>query len=135
MKIKPTIIWGVTPYKNSPKLSNIMTLFKNSGIVGTVEGFNVTVKMGVKPFYVFGSYYDDEPVKKINKIAKSAKAYKDLKRAKLGILPYRNFQMIVTYVDEFRLYSQIGPIVEYISCLQLRNASESIAQKSVNDYV
>ena len=70
MKIKPTIIWGVTPYKNSPKLSNIMTLFKNSGIVGTVEGFNVTVKMGVKPFYVFGSYYDDEPVKKINKIAK-----------------------------------------------------------------
>lgn len=135
MKIKPTIIWGVTPYKNSPKLSNIMTLFKNSGIVGTVEGFNVTVKMGVKPFYVFGSYYDDEPVKKINKIAKSAKVYKDLKRAKLGILPYRNFQMIVTYVDEFRLYSQIGPVVEYISCLQLRNASESIAQKSVNDYV
>jgi L-arabinose isomerase len=135
MKIKPSIIWGYTPYKNPPARSNIMDLFKNSGIVGTVEGFNVTVKMGVKPFYVFGSYFDGEPVKKINKIAKSAKVFKDLKKAKLGVLPYRNFQMIVTYVDEFRLYSQIGPVVEYISCLQLRNASELINEKAVDEYV
>lgn len=135
MKIKPTIIWGYTPYKSPPAKSSIMDLFKNSGIVGTVEGFNVVVKMGAKPFYVFGSCHDGEPVKKINKIAKSAKVFKDLKKTKLGILPYRNFQMIVTYVDEFRLYSQIGPVVEYISCLQLKNASEAIDEKTVDGYV
>jgi L-arabinose isomerase len=135
MKIKPSIIWGVTPYKNSPKKSDIMTLFKNSGIVGTVEGFNVIVKMGVKPFYVFGSVFDDEPVNKINKITKAAKLFKELKTVKLGILPYRNFQMIVTYVDEFRLYSQIGPVVEYFSCLQLKKASDSISDDKVIEYV
>jgi L-arabinose isomerase len=135
MKIKPCIIWGVTPYKNSPVRSNIMDLFRNSGIVGTIEGLNVVVKMGVKPFYVFGGYFEEEPVKKINRIVKAAKLYKDLKKVKFGILPYRNFQMITTYVDEFRLYSQIGPVVEYISCLQLKKASDTIPEEAVNDYV
>jgi L-arabinose isomerase len=135
MKIKPSIIWGMTPYRNSPERSCIMDLFRNSGIVGTVEGLNVTVKMGVRPFYVFGGYYDEEPVKKINSIARAAKVFKDLKRVKIGILPYRNFQMITTYVDEFRLYSQIGPVVEYISCLQLKKASDTIPEKRVSDYV
>ncbi|MCL5770888.1 MAG: hypothetical protein M1479_01240 [Actinobacteria bacterium] len=135
MKIKPSIIWGHTPYKNAPAKSNIMTLFKNSGIVGTFEGFGVIVKMGVKPFYVFGSSLDVQPVSEINKIIKAARVYKELKTAKIGLLPYRNFQMIVTYVDEFRLYSQIGPVVEYISCLQLKKASELISDNKVNDYV
>ena len=135
MKIIPSVIWGFTPYKNPPVKSSIMDLFKNSGIVGTVEGFNVVVKMGVKPFYVFGSYYEGEPVRKINRIAKSAKVFKDLKRAKLGMLPYRNFQMIVTYVDEFRLYSQIGPVVEYISCLQLKKSTDAISDSQVTDYI
>jgi len=135
MKIRPSIIWGMTPYRNSPVRSDIMDLFRNSGIVGTVEGMNVIVKMGARPFYVFGGYFDEEPVKKINRIVKAARVFKDLKRAKFGILPYRNFQMITTYVDEFRLYSQIGPVVEYISCLQLKKASDAITEKEVEDYL
>ena len=135
MKIKPSIIWGYTPYKNAPKRSDILTLFKNSGIVGTVEGFGTVVKMGAKPFYVFGSSLDKKPVDEINKIIKAAKVYKDLKTAKIGLLPYRNFQMIITYVDEFRLYSQIGPVIEYVSCLQLKKASEKISDNKVNNYV
>ncbi len=135
MKIRPSIIWGMTPYRNSPVRSDIMDLFRNSGIVGTVEGLNVIVKMGARPFYVFGGYFDEEPVRKINRIVKTARVFKDLKRAKFGILPYRNFQMITTYVDEFRLYSQIGPVVEYISCLQLKKASDAITEKEVEDYL
>ncbi|MHB1254006.1 MAG: hypothetical protein ACYCZ1_07540 [Candidatus Humimicrobiaceae bacterium] len=134
MKIKPSIIWGYTPYKNAPAKSNILTLFRNSGIVGTFECFGVVTKMGVKPFYVFGSSFDEQPVYEINKIIKAASVYKELKTTKIGLLPYRNFQMIITYVDEFRLYSQIGPVVEYISCLQLKKASEKISDNKVNDY-
>ena len=135
MKIRPSIIWGYTPYKNSPAKSSILTLFRNSGIVGTFEGFGVITKMGVKPFYVFGSSLDEQPIYEINKIIKAASVYKELKTTKIGLLPYRNSQMIVTYVDEFRLYLQIGPVVEYISCLQLKKASEKIADNKVNDYV
>ncbi|MHB9127844.1 MAG: hypothetical protein ACYC3T_06555, partial [Candidatus Humimicrobiaceae bacterium] len=135
MKIKPSIIWGCTPYKNAPERSSILTLFRNSGIVATFEGFGVAVKMGVKPFYVFGSLFDEQPVNEINKIIRAASVCRELKTTRLGLLPYRNFQMIITYVDEFRLYSQIGPVVEYISCLQLKKASEKISDNKVNDYV
>ncbi|MHB1347500.1 MAG: L-arabinose isomerase family protein [Candidatus Humimicrobiaceae bacterium] len=135
MKIKPSIIWGYTPYKNSPERSNIITLFKNSGIVGTVEGFGTVVKMGAKPFYVFGSSLDKKPVSEINKILRAAKVCQELKTTRLGLLPYRNFQMIITYVDEFRLYSKLGPVVEYISCLQLKKASDKISDDKVKGYV
>ena len=135
MTIKPSIIWGYTPFSNPPELSDIMTLFRNTGIVGTFEGFNVVVKMGVKPFYVFGSILNDDVIKKINKICRSARVCKELRTSKLGLLPYRNFQMIVTYVDEFRLYSQIGPVVEYISCLELKKATDLIKDEMVKYFV
>lgn len=135
IQIKPSIIWGYTPYKKPPVVSDIMSLFENSGIVGTFEGFNVIVKMQVKPFYVFGSVQDQKTILQINKIIRSAKVYNLLKTAKLGILPYRNFQMIVTYVDEFRLYSQIGPVVEYISCLELKKAIDLISEKEISKFV
>jgi L-arabinose isomerase len=135
MAIRPSVFWGYTPYKNAPARSDILTLFRNSGIVSAFEGFGMAVKMEVKPFYVFGSIFDDKPVSEINKITRAASVCRALKKAKFGLLPYRNFQMIITYVDEFRLYSQIGPVVEYISCLQLKKASEEIPEDKVNDYV
>ena len=135
MKIRPTILWGCTPYIKAPLKSDIVTLFRNSGIVGTFEGFGVIKKMGVKPFFVFGSFAEEEPYKKIKMIVNAAKVYRDLKTAKIGILPYRNNQMIVTYVDEFRLYSQIGPVIDYISILQLKKAADSISEGKISQYV
>ena len=100
-----------------------------------MEGFGTVVKMGAKPFYVFGSSFDSKPVDEINKIIRAARVCHELKTTRLGLLPYRNFQMIITYVDEFRLYSKIGPVVEYISCLQLKKASDKISDDKVRDYV
>ena len=135
MKIRPTILWGCTPYTKAPLKSDVMTLFRNSGIVGSFEGFGVIKKMGVKPFFVFGSFTEEEPYNKIKMIVNAARVYRDLKTAKIGILPYRNNQMIVTYVDEFRLYLQIGPVVDYISILQLKKAADSISEGKVSQYV
>ena len=135
MKIRPTILWAYTPYTKAPLKSDIMTLFRNSGIVGTFEGFGVMSKMGVNPFYITGSSVEKEPFDKIKKIIRAAKVCKDLKTTKLGVLPYRNNQMIVTYVDEFRLYSQIGPVIDYISVLQLKKAADSIPKNKISRYV
>ena len=43
--------------------------------------------------------------------------------------------MIVTYVDELGLYAQLGPHVDYISVLQLKNAADSIDEGQVADLV
>lgn len=135
MKIKPSILWGYVPYRKAPSISNSMTLFRNSGIVGTFEGFGVIKRMGIDYFYVTGSIEDESTFRKINEILEAAKMYTELKNIKIGILPYRNDQMIVTYVDEFRLYSQIGPSVDYISVLQLKEASDAIPDKNIRDYI
>lgn len=134
MQIKPTILWVYTPYRRAPEKTDIMTLFRNSGIVASFESFGVMKKLGVKPTCIVGSSQDQEPFAKITKFARAASVYKQLKTAKLGVLPCRNDQMIVTYVDEFRLYSQIGPCVDYISVLQLKDASEGIPEHEVVEY-
>lgn len=135
MKIRPSILWVYTPYTKAPSKSDVMTLFRNSGIVGAFEGFGVLNKMGTKPFLVIGSVEEEEPFFEIKKIVSAAKVLRELKNARLGVLPYRNNQMIVTYVDEFRLYSQIGPVVDYISVLQLKKAADSVPEASVDSYI
>ena len=135
MKIRPSILWAYTPYTRAPLRSDVTTLFRNSGIVGAFEGFGVIKKMDINSFYIIGSSTEKEPFEKIKKIVRAAKIYKDLKTTKLGVLPYRNNQMIVTYVDEFRLYYQIGPVVDYISVLQLKNAADSVPENKIKQYV
>jgi hypothetical protein len=154
MEIVPVIEWVNTPYKKPPVKSSIMELFRNSGIVGSFMSFGVNRMMGVEPRYVFGSTgdsgaggssrdnsFDDSslenrsPFEEIVKFAEAARVFSKLKTVKLGVLPYRNDQMIVTYVDEFQLYSKIGPRVEYISVGQLKKAADAVSESAVNEYV
>jgi L-arabinose isomerase len=135
MKIRPAILWVYTPYSRAPVKTDIMTLFRNSGFVASFESFGVLKKMDCKPFYVIGSVKDEQTSHAVKTLVKAAHVRKQLKTVKLGVLPYRNDQMIVTYVDEFRLYAQIGPSVDYISVLQLKKASDSIPDDQVQSYV
>jgi hypothetical protein len=154
MKIVPVIEWVNTPYENPPRRSSILELFRNSGIVGSFMSFGVNRMMNATPRYVFGSTVEGEaggsrgdvdpadksqvnrsPFEEIAAFTEAARVVNKLETVKLGVLPYRNDQMIVTYVDEFQLYSKIGPRVEYISVLQLKKAADSISDAAVNEYV
>ena len=159
MTVRPTILWVSTPYKNPPAKSGIMELFMNSGVVGSFEAFGVLRAMtapretgvpvgagayrspGAAPFFVFGSSGAEtnpphaDPYSEIRAIAGAATVRKALQTVRLGVLPYRNPQMIVTYVDEFELYSAVGPLVEYISALQLRKAADAVSPSAVEEYV
>ena len=135
MRIRPTILWAYTPYQRAPEKTDIMTLFRNSGIVATFEVFGLLRRMGIKLFQVTGSVLDEKPVNAIRKIARAAMVRSRLRETRLGMLPYRNDQMIVTYVDEFELYAKIGPSVDYVSVLQLQKASEGIEPQAVEQLV
>ncbi|NIQ17890.1 MAG: hypothetical protein GTN43_03715, partial [Candidatus Aenigmarchaeota archaeon] len=135
MSIRPTVLWVYTPYERAPEKTDIMTLFRNSGIVSCFQEFGVLKGMGLKPFFVFGNVLDGNSFEKIKKIAHAAQVRKKLQTVKLAVLPYRNDQMIVTYVDEFRLYAQIGPKVDYISVLELKKAADSVPENEVKRYV
>jgi L-arabinose isomerase len=135
MRIRPTILWVYTPYERAPEKTDIMTLFRNSGIVSCFQEFGVLKGMGLKPFFVFGNVSDGESFGRIKKIAHAAQVRRRLQTVRLAGLPYRNDQMIVTYVDEFRLYAQIGPRVDYISVLELKKAADAVGESEVKRYV
>jgi L-arabinose isomerase len=135
MRIRPTILWTYTPYKAAPEHMDVMTLFRNSGFVASFESFGVLKRMGIETFQVTGSVAHEEPVDRIGCIARAARVRAQLRTARLGVLPYRNDQMIVTYVDELGLYTDIGPSVAYISVLQLKKASEAVDETDVADLV
>jgi L-arabinose isomerase len=140
MAVRPSILWASTPYKRPPEKSSIMELFVNSGIVGSFEAFGVikgmlaSPGMRTRPFFVFGSSRDEGPYGEIGRIARAALVRKALGEMRFGMLPCRNPQMIVTYVDEFELYSTVGPAVEYVSALQLKKAADSIPGSAVAEY-
>jgi hypothetical protein len=140
MEIVPSIEWVNTPYAKPPMKSGIMEIIRNSGIVGSFMSFGVNRMMGSSPRYVFGSTEDagsevGRPFEEIEKFARAASVHNKLKTVKLGVLPCRNGQMIVTYVDEFQLHAKIGPWVEYISVMQLKKAADSVPDRDVGDYV
>ena len=135
MLIRPTILWTYTPYQRAPEHMDVMTLFRNSGLVANFQSFGVLKRMGMHTFHVMGSVLEDEPIEKIGRITRAARVRSQLRTARLGVLPCRNDQMIVTYVDELGLYVQIGPSVEYISVLQLKDAADSVDETGVADLV
>jgi L-arabinose isomerase len=135
IRIRPTVLWAYTPYRRAPKKTDLMTLFRNSGIVATFEAFGVLRRAGLKCFHVTGSVLDEDPLNAISAIARAARVRSSLRETRLGVLPYRNEQMIVTYVDEFDLYAKVGPSVEYLSVYQLKKSSESVSTKNLRRFV
>jgi L-arabinose isomerase len=134
--VLPSILWASTPYEAPPKKSTIMDLFVNSGIVGTFEAFGVLKRASPSraPLFVMGSSRDEKPYQDILRIARAACVRKALRTSRLAILPYRNPQMIVTYVDEFALARTVGPAVEYVSARELKKAADSISGSAVSEY-
>jgi L-arabinose isomerase len=135
IRIRPTVLWAYTPYKRAPKKTDIMKLFRNSGIVATFEAFGVLRRAGLKCFHVTGSVLDEEPLHAISAIARAAMVRSSLRETRLGILPCRNEQMIVTYVDEFDLYAKAGPSVEYLSVYQLKKSSEAVSTENLLHFI
>jgi len=134
MTITPSLVWLYRPFISAPLKSSVMDVFRNSGLIGNAEGSTVLRKMGVPLQFIAGSSLKPAAYSSITRFARAAKVRREFRTAKLGILPYHNNQMIATYVDEYRLYADIGPYVDHISVLQFKTAMESIPEATVRTY-
>ena len=67
----------------------------------------------------------------VTSVAEAVRLYRKLKNSKIGLLPYRCEVMTDTYVDEFSLMRQIGPVVKYISVAELLSASNDIKESDI----
>ena len=104
-------------------------------MVGTFEGLGTLSNLGNKYLFTFGSPEDDRPVQDLITFGRAAKVRKQLRTARFGLLPARNEQMQSTFVDEFRLLTEIGPKVIYLSVSELDRAARNVPQDDVDTFL
>jgi L-arabinose isomerase len=130
----PLLLWCYSPFQRLPAQMTMRDLFRASGPVGAVQASGPLKRLGTRFGFAFGSYADSDTIRKIVSFGKAAKVARDLRRATIGVLPYRCDQMTGTYVDEFRLRKEIGPQLKYISVGEYRGVCDEIFDRAVEDF-
>ncbi|MGB9673401.1 MAG: hypothetical protein ACPL3P_04625 [Anaerolineales bacterium] len=131
----PLALWCYQPWKTLPENLSFGDVLRGSGLVGTLEGMGTLRNLGNSYFFTWGSPDDERPIKELSQFAKIASVRNQLKKAQFGLLPRRNDQMQSTFVDEFRLRSQVGPSVQYLSVGDLLAATQAVSKVELEEYL
>lgn len=96
-----------------------------SGSIKRVPRSDVTVIMGTR----------EEVNNKIYSFALAAKARAVLRDANIGLMANMNQAMWSTYLDNYDLFTKIGPELKYISYLDYKESIDSVSKADVDAYV
>lgn len=131
----PILLWCYNPYKKLPEKMSMLELFRSSGAVGILQGSAPMKRMNIKFSYVFGNPGDselDRQLKDYSNIYETAIALKNLLIGQIGP---RCECMTGTYVEEFRLKSELGVTLVPITANRLYEVSNSLSDSEVGDYI
>jgi len=131
----PLVLWCYQIEGNLPKPMGEVELFKLCGPVGTLQNSGVIKKAGRDIGFVFGPSSDPKCLDELTEYAEAARLAQDLRGALIGLLPWRYFSMMSTYVDEFRLATEVGPTLQHISVHEFKERVDAVEEKRVREFV
>lgn len=131
----PLLLWCWTPGTTLPERLTALDLIKWSGPVGAQQISGALRRSGQKFAFVLGSHTEKDTLGEIRDFVAAAATAGGLRRARIGLLPYRYYVMTNTWVDEFDLMSRLGVDVIYVSVNDLRLSSASVEESEVKSYV
>jgi L-fucose isomerase-like protein len=132
---RPLVVWCYQPAAIPPRPASFVEVLRYSGPVGTLEGLGTLRNLGAKFEFLVGAPGDSRLNAKIIAEARAGKAYRCLRRARIGLLPGRNEQMQSTFLDEFRLRSDLGPRIIALSVGDLKRAAQNVPQAELDEYL
>ena len=132
---RPLAVWCYLPWEQPPQLASFTQVLRGSGPVGTFEGLGTLRNLGVKFTFTHGSPQAPRVRQDLEIAARAAQVWHLLRSARFGVLPARNEQMQSTFADEFRLLSELGPTVQYLSVAELARRSASLKDDEVHGYL
>jgi L-arabinose isomerase len=135
LPLTPLLLWCYSPFQRLPDQLTMPDLLRGSGPVGALQASGPLKRLGKQFGFAFGSYEDGEAIRRIVAFARAAKVARDLRGARIGVLPYRCDQMTGTYVDEFRLRKEIGAQLVYISTHDYLAVCEQIPYGEIAAFV
>lgn len=131
----PILLWFYSPYEKLPAFLNVSDFIKATGTVGALQFTHILKRSRRKVIAVIGGKEDAETIKEIYEYAKAGKVIKDLKKMKIGLLPWRYQDIANTWCDEFKIETVLGPKIYRISSYELFRTSQSIPENEVESFV
>lgn len=131
----PLVLWCYQIEGTLPKPMDEVELFKLCGPVGTLQMSGVLHKAGRDIGFVFGPSSDPQCLAELAEYAEAARLARDLRSATIGLLPHRYVGMMSTYVDEFRLATEIGPALRHVSVAEFKQRVDAVPQEQVSRFV
>jgi len=131
----PLAVWCYMPQPRPPRPASFIEVLRSSGAVGTLEGLGTLRNLGANFSFTLGAPSSPRVLADLGRAARAAAVRTDLRRARFGLLPYRNEQMQSNFVDEFRLLTELGPKVEYLSVGQLAQRAAAVRQSELDAWL
>jgi hypothetical protein len=132
---RPLIVWCYQPWLRVPRPTAFSEVLRGSGPVGTFAALGMLRNLDVSFQFTFGSPDDPRLIHDLKVAGRAAQVRRGLRSARFGLLPSRNEQMQVNFVDEFRLMADLGPVVQYVSVSELRRVVDSLSRVRVAAYL
>lgn len=134
-KDTPIILWFYSPYEKLPNRLNVSDFIRATGPVGALQFSNVLKRERRNFSVVVGTKYEESVYREVYSYARAARTVKELRKSKLGLLPWRYPDIANTWCDEFKITTRLGPKVIRIPVSELFKASQSISDEEVNLFV
>jgi L-arabinose isomerase len=131
----PLLVWCYSPTPTLPPQVSMSELFRRSGPVGMAQYSGLLKRMGKRAGFVCGSPESPALLQEIEEHASAAHEARQLKRATIGLVPYRCEVMTGTHVDEGRLLRELGPTIRCISIQEYADVIERIPQSRVEEFL
>jgi len=131
----PVIMWCSSPYRELSAKITVPELVRTTGTVGALQSASAMKRLGRSLIPIAGTRDDERVLKEIHEYSVAAKVTNELKRMKVGLLPWRYEDMVGTYVDEAKVLSKLGPKMEPVSVGELFRASEQVTESELKSFV
>ena len=132
---RPLVVWCYQPWRRAPRPASFQDVLRGSGSVGTLAALGTLRNLGASFLFTYGAPDDPRLQADLKVVGRAAQVRRDLRSARIGLLPSRNEQMQVNFVDEFRLMTDFGPVVQYLSVSEYRRVVDSLSRVRVEDYL
>ncbi len=121
------------PYSDTRDENDFIEFLAQGGLVGSLEGSGSIPRLGRKVEVMVGKFADVQS--RLATFISASYAKAQLRRARFGLLPVYNRIMCSTYVDPYKVFSRIGPELDFISYASLKAATDAISDEAADAWV
>ena len=120
---RPILLWGLA---GDMEDGRVVTMAPQAGTTALRKVFG---DLGYRFKYIYNMIGKPSPLDKILSFALAAYAAKSLRRAKIGMMGYRDMQLYNTLYDGLSLKKKIGVDIDFFETLEMLRVSEKIKSR------